>query len=195
MSCDSFFKNTLTLLGVVLPLITNVLVTTLIVGWIAHAAKMSSRSTSDQFIHRSIATFFESGIMYLAAQLVFVGASARLDVDTMIISSNVAIQIYVSGFIFCRSCPLEENSSVFVVQGISSTFITAGVAINAFVYKASSPTLCLSEFDMARGGTVPFNQSKSVLPMRFAAHVDEASRISSDSPLERDEKATAEDLV
>lgn len=184
----------LTSLDVVLPLVTNIFVTALIVGWIAHAAKMSSRPTSDQFIRRSIATFFESGIMYLGAQLVFVVSSARLDVDTMIISSNIAIQVYVSGFI-TTTINVQKNQFVFVTQGIASTFITAGVAINAFLYKSSSPTLCLSEFEMDRGGTVPFNQSKSVPPMRFAAPVSEASRISSNSPIEREKKTTAENLV
>lgn len=77
-----------------------------------------------------------------------------------------------------------------MIQGISCTLITAGVALNALSFASSNPTLCIQSVSQGpRFGGVPLDQAKSgVHVMRFASNDETPSSRPLSPKLDQEEK-------
>lgn len=111
-----------------LPLFTNVMVTSLIVGriwWITRRlAGVDTTRSSGASVRRAMVILAESGALYLVTQLIFVIVFA-LKHPSQAIMGVVAVQIYVRIASLSVISQLKKNA----IQGIAPTLIIIGVEL------------------------------------------------------------------
>ena len=167
---------------------TNVIVTTLIAGRIWYlsprkARKMGSVQFPTGIGRAAIDIIIESGMLYLAAQLIFVVLFA-IRHPALSIAEVIVVQIYV-----CIPHPWKaENSSPKITQGIAPTLIIIRTR-----FCTQSGPIC-SESPSSMHFTVPSLPTSST-QVRINSELGRRRRLSAEMPIsEIKSKRNSEDL-